>query len=131
MYVNGKPLPPLFQRSCGYVQQQDVCFTSKNTILTTGPHGRKHCARSFAILGIAPPTPVNQSQGIFLSYIGPDIKEKYDYVETVIDLLEMREYADAVIGVPGEGLNVLQRKKLTVSPLSHVSHTSDWCRNGG
>jgi hypothetical protein len=26
----------------------------------------------------------------------------------------MREYAEAVIGVPGEGLNVLQRKKLTV-----------------
>jgi ATP-binding cassette subfamily G (WHITE) protein 2 (PDR) len=24
MFVNGKPLPPLFQRSCGYVQQQDV-----------------------------------------------------------------------------------------------------------
>ena len=27
----------------------------------------------------------------------------------------MRDYAEAVIGVPGEGLNVLQRKKLTVS----------------
>ena len=25
MFVNGKPLPPIFQRSCGYVQQQDVC----------------------------------------------------------------------------------------------------------
>ena len=42
------------------------------------------------------------------------IKEKYAYVEKVIDLLDMREYAEAVIGVPGEGLNVLQRKKLTV-----------------
>jgi ATP-binding cassette, subfamily G (WHITE), member 2, PDR len=42
------------------------------------------------------------------------IQEKYEYVEKVIDLLEMREYAEAVIGVPGEGLNVLQRKKLTV-----------------
>jgi ATP-binding cassette subfamily G (WHITE) protein 2 (PDR) len=41
-------------------------------------------------------------------------QDKYEYVEKVIDLLEMREYADAVIGVPGEGLNVLQRKKLTV-----------------
>lgn len=46
------------------------------------------------------------------------MQEKYDYVETVIDLLEMREYADAVIGVPGEGLNVLQRKKLTVYLVS-------------
>lgn len=35
-------------------------------------------------------------------------------MEKVIDLLEMRPFADAVIGVPGEGLNVLQRKKLTV-----------------
>lgn len=26
----------------------------------------------------------------------------------------MRDYAEAIIGVPGEGLNVLQRKKLTV-----------------
>ena len=41
-------------------------------------------------------------------------QDKYEYVEKVIDLLEMRDYADAVIGVPGEGLNVLQRKKLTV-----------------
>src|SRR6202043_1430929 len=24
MFVNGKPLPAQFQRSCGYVQQQDV-----------------------------------------------------------------------------------------------------------
>jgi ATP-binding cassette, subfamily G (WHITE), member 2, PDR len=41
-------------------------------------------------------------------------QDKYNYVERVLDLLEMRDYADAVIGVPGEGLNVLQRKKLTV-----------------
>lgn len=44
-------------------------------------------------------------------------QEKYEYVEKVIDLLEMRDFADAVIGVPGEGLNVLQRKKLTVYPM--------------
>jgi ATP-binding cassette subfamily G (WHITE) protein 2 (PDR) len=40
----------------------------------------------------------------------------------VIDLLEMREYADAVIGVPGEGLNVLQRKKLTVMGSIYISN---------
>ena len=28
-------------------------------------------------------------------------------------LLEMEEYAEAVVGVPGEGLNVEQRKRLT------------------
>jgi ATP-binding cassette subfamily G (WHITE) protein 2 (PDR) len=40
--------------------------------------------------------------------------EKIEYVEEVIKLLEMTEYADAVVGVPGEGLNVEQRKRLTI-----------------
>jgi ABC-type multidrug transport system ATPase subunit len=31
-------------------------------------------------------------------------KEKLAYVEEVIKLLDMEDYADAVIGVPGEGL---------------------------
>jgi ATP-binding cassette, subfamily G (WHITE), member 2, PDR len=35
-------------------------------------------------------------------------------VEQVINLLDMQEYADAVVGVPGEGLNVEQRKRLTI-----------------
>jgi ATP-binding cassette, subfamily G (WHITE), member 2, PDR len=43
-----------------------------------------------------------------------------------MDLLEMREYADAVIGVPGEGLNVLQRKKLTVCTYYFSSDILDW-----
>jgi ATP-binding cassette subfamily G (WHITE) protein 2 (PDR) len=33
----------------------------------------------------------------------------------VIELLNMKEYADAGIGVPGEGLNISQRKRLTIS----------------
>src|SRR5208282_5704040 len=41
-------------------------------------------------------------------------KEKLAYVDEVIKLLDMEEYADAVVGVPGEGLNVEQRKRLTV-----------------
>ena len=41
-------------------------------------------------------------------------QEKYAFVEEVIDMLNMREYADAVVGVPGEGLNVEQRKLLTI-----------------
>src|SRR6201999_1874326 len=41
-------------------------------------------------------------------------EEKLAYVEEVIKLLEMSEYADAVVGVPGEGLNVEQRKRLTI-----------------
>ncbi|PVH97056.1 P-loop containing nucleoside triphosphate hydrolase protein [Periconia macrospinosa] len=41
--------------------------------------------------------------------------EKLAYVESVLDLLEMHSYADAIIGVPGKGLNVEQRKRLTIA----------------
>jgi ATP-binding cassette subfamily G (WHITE) protein 2 (PDR) len=41
-------------------------------------------------------------------------KEKYDYVEEVIKMLNMTDFAEAVVGVPGEGLNVEQRKLLTI-----------------
>ena len=37
-------------------------------------------------------------------------KEKDEYV----DLLEMTSYGDALVGVAGEGLNVEQRKRLTI-----------------
>ncbi|KAL8279483.1 hypothetical protein RQP46_008045 [Phenoliferia psychrophenolica] len=40
--------------------------------------------------------------------------DKLAYVEEVIKILEMEDYADAVVGVPGEGLNVEQRKRLTI-----------------
>ncbi|KAB8294209.1 hypothetical protein EYC80_009643 [Monilinia laxa] len=41
-------------------------------------------------------------------------REKFAYVEEIIKLLEMDVYADAVVGVPGQGLNIEQRKKLTI-----------------
>lgn len=41
-------------------------------------------------------------------------EEKLDYCETIIDLLEMRDIAGAVIGKVGEGLNPEQRKRLTI-----------------
>jgi ABC-type multidrug transport system ATPase subunit len=41
-------------------------------------------------------------------------QEKLTYVEQVIDMLDMRDFADAVVGIPGEGLNVEQRKLLTI-----------------
>ena len=41
-------------------------------------------------------------------------KEKFDYVEEVIKMLSMSDFAEAVVGVPGEGLNVEQRKLLTI-----------------
>jgi ABC-type multidrug transport system permease subunit len=41
-------------------------------------------------------------------------EEKYAFVEEVIKMLNMEEFANAVVGVPGEGLNVEQRKLLTI-----------------
>ncbi|KAF1813415.1 putative ABC transporter [Eremomyces bilateralis CBS 781.70] len=41
-------------------------------------------------------------------------KEKYDYCEKVLDLLEMRDIAGAVIGSEGNGLTQEQRKRLTI-----------------
>lgn len=41
-------------------------------------------------------------------------QEKYAFVEEVIKMLNMQDYADAIVGVPGEGLNVEQRKLLTI-----------------
>ncbi|KAJ5530797.1 CDR ABC transporter, partial [Penicillium freii] len=40
--------------------------------------------------------------------------EKLAYVDEVIGLLEMEEYADAIVGIPGEGLNIEQRRRLTI-----------------
>jgi len=41
--------------------------------------------------------------------------EKLEYVETVLRIMDMARYADAIIGVPGESLNVEQRKRLTIA----------------
>ncbi|BFZ62298.1 Multidrug resistance protein [Saitoella coloradoensis] len=90
MLVNGSPLDASFQRKTGYVQQQDV-HLAQTTV--------REALRFSAML--RQPKSVSK-------------KEKHEYVETVIKLLEMEDYAEAVVGVPGEGLNVEQRKRLTV-----------------
>lgn len=41
--------------------------------------------------------------------------EKLAYVDEVLELMDMELYADAIVGVPGEGLNVEQRKRLTIA----------------
>jgi len=43
------------------------------------------------------------------------VKEKYDYCEKVIDLMEMRHIAGATVGSMGFGLNQEQRKRLTIA----------------
>jgi ATP-binding cassette subfamily G (WHITE) protein 2 (PDR) len=90
MFVNGHHRDASFQRSTGYAQQQDLhCHTS--TV--------REALRFSAYLR----QPASVSK-----------EEKNAYVESVISILEMESYADAVVGVPGEGLNVEQRKRLTI-----------------
>ncbi|KAI7975652.1 hypothetical protein EIK77_004007 [Talaromyces pinophilus] len=90
MLVDGCPRDKSFQRKTGYVQQQDL-HLSTSTVRE---------ALNFSAL-LRQPSHIPR-------------QEKLDYVNEVISLLDMDEYADAVVGVPGEGLNVEQRKRLTI-----------------
>ncbi|KAH8834333.1 ABC-2 type transporter-domain-containing protein [Flagelloscypha sp. PMI_526] len=90
MLVNGRPRDMSFQRKTGYVQQQDLHLETSTV---------REALTFSAIL--------RQSKEI-------PHAEKIAYVDEVIKLLEMEEYSDAVVGVPGEGLNVEQRKRLTI-----------------
>jgi ATP-binding cassette subfamily G (WHITE) protein 2 (SNQ2) len=88
--VDGKPLPKSFQRSSGFAEQQDI-HEPTSTVLEALRFSAK----------------LRQPKEV-------PLQEKYDYCETIIDLLEMRHIAGAVIGVPGNGLNQEQRKRLTI-----------------
>jgi ATP-binding cassette, subfamily G (WHITE), member 2, PDR len=90
MFVDGRPRDQSFQRKTGYVQQQDLHLQTSTV---------REALNFSAIL--RQPAHVPKA-------------EKLAYVEEVIKLLDMQEYADAVVGVPGEGLNVEQRKRLTI-----------------
>ncbi|OCF76740.1 ATP-binding cassette, subfamily G (WHITE), member 2, PDR [Kwoniella mangroviensis CBS 8886] len=90
MLVDGKQRDVSFQRKTGYVQQQDLHLETTTV---------REALRFSALL--RQPNHVPK-------------QEKLDYVEEVLKLLEMDAYADAVVGVPGTGLNVEQRKRLTI-----------------
>ena len=90
MFVNGRLRDQSFQRSTGYVQQQDLHLQTSTV---------REALRFSAYL--RQPRSVTK-------------QEKDEYVENIIDILEMRPYADAIVGVAGEGLNVEQRKRLTI-----------------
>ncbi|KAK0616818.1 ABC-2 type transporter-domain-containing protein [Immersiella caudata] len=90
MLVDGHPRDASFQRKTGYVQQQDLHLQTTTV----------REALNFSAL-LRQPDHVPR-------------EEKLAYVDEVIKLLDMEEYADAVIGIPGEGLNVEQRKRLTI-----------------
>jgi len=77
--VNGIPRGRSFQRKTGYVQQQDIHLSTATV---------REALRFSAVL--RQPATVSK-------------EEKFAYVEEVISLLEMEAYAEAVVGIPGEG----------------------------
>ncbi|KAF9890288.1 hypothetical protein FE257_006202 [Aspergillus nanangensis] len=90
MLVDGKGLDNSFQRKTGYVQQQDLHLPTTTV---------REALRFSAVL--RQPKSVSR-------------KEKYNFVEEVIQMLGMQDFAGAIVGTPGEGLNVEQRKLLTI-----------------
>ncbi|TIB86116.1 ABC multidrug transporter [Wallemia mellicola] len=92
MFIDGKPLElNSFQRGTGYVQQGDL-------------HDRYATVRESiefsAILRQPRETPR---------------EEVLEYVNQVLDLLELRDIEDAIIGTPEAGLTVEQRKRVTIA----------------
>lgn len=77
--VDGRIRDTGFQRKTGYVQQQDLHLATSTVreALTFSAILRQPKATSHA--------------------------EKIAYVDEVIKVLEMEAYADAIVGVPGEG----------------------------
>lgn len=77
--VDGRLRDTGFQRKAGYVQQQDLHLSTSTVreALTFSAILRQPKAASHA--------------------------EKVAYVDEVIKVLEMEAYADAVVGIPGEG----------------------------
>jgi ATP-binding cassette subfamily G (WHITE) protein 2 (PDR) len=83
-------LPTGFERSCGYVQQQDL-HVETTTVRE---------ALQFSAL-LRQPQTVSKA-------------EKFRFVESIIKILCMEEFAEAIVGVPGQGLTTKQRKLLSI-----------------
>ncbi|KAK5133859.1 hypothetical protein LTR08_007190 [Meristemomyces frigidus] len=88
--VDGRPLPRSFQRATGFAEQMDVHEPTATV---------REALRFSAKLRQPREVP---------------LKEKYEYCETILKLLEMENIAGATIGKIGAGLNQEQRKRLTI-----------------
>jgi ABC-type multidrug transport system ATPase subunit len=85
MLVDGRQRDDSFQRQTGYCMQQDIHLDTSTV----------REALEFSALLRQPPV-YNR-------------EERLAYVNHIIWLLDMESYADAVVGVPGSGLNVERR----------------------
>ena len=91
VFVDGRPIPVSFQRSAGYVEQLDV----HEPLATV-----REALEFSALLRQSRDTPDN---------------EKLRYVDTIIDLLELNALEHTLIGSPGNGLSIEQKKRLTIA----------------
>lgn len=88
--VDGRPLTISFQRSAGYCEQLDI----------HEPLATVREALEFSAL-------LRQSRHI-------PHEQKLQYVDTIVDLLEMHDIENTLIGNTGMGLSIEQRKRLTI-----------------
>jgi ABC-type multidrug transport system ATPase subunit/ABC-type multidrug transport system permease subunit len=88
--VDGRPLSVSFQRSAGYCEQLDI----------HEPLATVREALEFSAL-------LRQSRNI-------PREQKLRYVDTIVELLEMHDIENTLIGTAGAGLSVEQRKRLTI-----------------
>lgn len=88
--MDGAPLLPSFQRKTGYVQQQDLHLATSTV----------REALQFSAL-LRQPAHVQKA-------------DKLAFVDEVISMLDMHTFCDAIVGRVGEGLNIEQRKLLTI-----------------
>lgn len=91
VFVDGMPILVSFQRSAGYVEQLDI----------HEPFATVREALEISAL-------LRQPREV------PDVEELRD-VDTIIDLLELNAAQHMLVGSPGSGLSIEQRKRLTIA----------------
>jgi ATP-binding cassette subfamily G (WHITE) protein 2 (SNQ2) len=91
MLVDGKPLNSGFQKGTGFVQQQDNHLPTQTV----------REAIEFSAL-LRQPREISKAQ-------------KLADVDYIINLLELDDLQDAIIGFPGAGLGVERRKRVTIA----------------
>ncbi|CEJ59027.1 Putative Pleiotropic drug resistance proteins (PDR1-15), ABC superfamily [Penicillium brasilianum] len=90
LYLDGCPLPESMGRRTGFVHQNDIHLDSSTVREALQLSARLRRPESIPL------------------------EEKMAHVEVIIKLLEMEDIADAVIGVPGAGLNLERRKRVSI-----------------
>lgn len=93
MLIDGKPLGTAFSRQAGFASQADI-HEPYSTV--------RECLQFSALLRQDNDRTRDQ---------------KLEFAENIIRLLELEPIANAIIGEPGSGLGVEERKRVTIGEL--------------